>query len=102
MSDRASLLPGTTRKSTGRYRADIALHGHYDHFVDLLKDPVFHRDLESKGWRLAAWRWALGDTRRLSAANSGGQEARAATKVADAEGGRVRLFAGYRDVQGRY
>jgi len=75
-------------------QSNVALHGQYDRFLDLLKDPVFHKgtwtyiDVPKEGtsWRLLAWRWSLGDTKRLVVVNFSDQEAWGVVKVADAEG----------------
>jgi len=75
-------------------QANLALHHQYGNFLDVLKDPVFHRGSwtyvdvprDGTGWRLVAWRWALGDTKRLVVVNFSDQEAWGVVKVADAEG----------------
>jgi len=78
------------------------LHHQYTKFLGVLADPVFRRGMwtnidvskEGSGWRLLAWRWSLGDTKRLVVVNFSDEWGSAPVLVADAlghDGNQIRL-----------
>lgn len=73
---------------------DQRLHEQYTKFLSILADPVFHKGTwtyidipkEDAGWRLMAWRWALGNTKRLVVVNIAHEAGGAPVPVWDAYG----------------
>lgn len=86
-------MPVQLRRPYGE-QPDQGLHGRYAKFLSILADPVFHKGTwtyidvpkEHSGWRLLAWRWALGNTKRLVVINLSDQTGGAAVPIWDAHG----------------
>jgi len=86
-------MPVQLRRPYGE-QPDQQLHARYAKFLSILADPVFHKGTwtyidvpkEHSGWRLMAWRWALGGTKRLVVINFSDQTGGAAVPVWDAHG----------------
>jgi len=86
-------LPVQLRRSASEPK-DQHLHEEYTKYLGILSDPVFHKGTwmyievpkDNSGWRLMAWRWALGDSKRLVIVNFSDKSGGAAVHVADASG----------------
>jgi len=72
----------------------FALHAQYTKLLSVLASPVFHHGTwsyisipkDGTGWRLMAWRWSYGDSKRLVVINFSEAQAWGNVQVADAAG----------------
>jgi len=68
------------------------LHAKYDKLLDILSDDVFHKGtwtylpLPSDSWRLIAYKWTLGSSKRLVVVNFSDQQGWGNVQLSDAEG----------------